>query len=200
MRPKKCQATTLLATMSTYMTSSKKILDLYFLIYTFLSYLQYSVQNQKSSIVVKETCWPFDDKTILICFCALIEWEKLTILYLLNLLFSFLFFFSSNNQSRNFFRHFLQPMYCFRYQFGHGAKYLEDSIPLCSTMSHPNNVFHSGRFGVFLSQKYEGRICPKNSFGPRPKFFGLVKIILNWTKDIESFGKKLWNYGRSGLS
>ena len=65
----------------------------------------------------------------------------------------------------------------FRYQFGHGAKYLEDSIPLCSTMSHPNNVFHSGRFGVFLSKKYEGRICPKTVLGQDPSFLFWSKLF-----------------------
>ena len=38
-------------------------------------------------------------------------------------------------------------------------------------MSHPNNVFHSGRFGVFLSKKYEGRICRNTVLGQDPSFF-----------------------------
>ena len=68
---KKCQATTLLATMSTYMTSSKKILDLYFLIYTFLSYLRYSVQNQKKSI----------SKIGQFCFWDLLTFSSIALLF-----------------------------------------------------------------------------------------------------------------------
>ena len=81
----------------------------------------------------------------------------------------------------------------FRYQFGHGAKYLEDSIPqfevwLC-TMSHPNNVFHSGRFGVLLSKKYEGRICPKTVLGQLTQVFcsGQNYFQLDKTKVLDKF-------------
>ena len=57
---------------------------------------------------------------------------------------------------------------------------------LC-TMSHPNNVFHSGRFGVLLSKKYEGRICPKTVLGQDPSFLFWSKLFS--TGQNESFGQ-----------
>ena len=54
-------------------------------------------------------------------------------------------------------------------------------------MSHPNNVFHSGRFGVLLSKKYEGRICPKTVLGQDPSFLFWSKLFS--TGQNESFGQ-----------
>ena len=55
-------------------------------------------------------------------------------------------------------------------------------------MSHPNNVFHNGHFGVFLSKKDEGRICPKTVLGQDPSFWsGQNYFEQNKTKVLDKF-------------
>ena len=107
------------------------------------------------------------------------------------------FFHSSNNQSRNFFRHFLQPIVLdqIRYQFGHGAKYLEDSIPQLEECGYVLWVTQITYFTVAIlvyfclnNIKAKFVLC-KTVLGQDSSF--LVRSELFWTGHKESFGQIL---------